>query len=129
MGAGGMSSTRVGWATIALVVMAALMAESEACPFTAIFNFGDSNSDTGGLVAAFPSLARPNGETTFNEPAGRFSDGRLIIDFIGTFPTIGFRFSPKSFQANDQYQQIAHEVHTVERTNSLFAIASSCLRG
>mgnify|MGYP000002201988 CR=1 FL=1 len=53
------------------------------CPFTAIFNFGDSNSDTGGFVAAFPSLSRPNGETTFNEPAGRFSDGRLIIDFIG----------------------------------------------
>ena len=58
--------------------------ECAACPFTAIFNFGDSNSDTGGLVAAFPSLSRPNGETTFNEPAGRFSDGRLIVDFIGT---------------------------------------------
>lgn len=56
----------------------------EECEFSAIFNFGDSNSDTGGLAAAFPStLYKPYGETFFHDPAGRFSDGRLIIDFIG----------------------------------------------
>ncbi|GMN51782.1 hypothetical protein TIFTF001_020942 [Ficus carica] len=53
------------------------------CDFPAIFNFGDSNSDTGGLASAFPAyLFPPYGETYFHEPAGRFSDGRLIIDFI-----------------------------------------------
>ncbi|XP_062097943.1 GDSL esterase/lipase ENOD8-like [Humulus lupulus] len=53
------------------------------CDFPAIFNFGDSNSDTGGLAAGFPTaLSPPYGETFFGEPAGRFSDGRLIIDFI-----------------------------------------------
>ena len=59
---------------------------SEECDFPAIFNFGDSNSDTGGLASAFPAfLVPPYGETYFREPAGRFSDGRLIIDFIGEY--------------------------------------------
>ncbi|XP_008804229.1 GDSL esterase/lipase ACHE-like isoform X1 [Phoenix dactylifera] len=52
------------------------------CDFPAIFNFGDSNSDTGGLSAAFGPAPPPNGETFFGMPAGRYSDGRLIIDFI-----------------------------------------------
>lgn len=54
------------------------------CSFPAIFNFGDSNSDTGGLSAAFGQAPYPNGETYFHVPSGRFSDGRLVIDFIGT---------------------------------------------
>ncbi|MBA0679571.1 hypothetical protein Goari_011332, partial [Gossypium aridum] len=51
--------------------------------YPAVFNFGDSNSDTGGLVAgkAFP-MTQFNGETYFHEPSGRFCDGRLIIDFL-----------------------------------------------
>ncbi|RVW54900.1 GDSL esterase/lipase [Vitis vinifera] len=51
--------------------------------YPAVFNFGDSNSDTGGLAAgvAFP-VGAPNGETYFNKPSGRFCDGRLIIDFL-----------------------------------------------
>ncbi|XP_065010150.1 GDSL esterase/lipase At3g26430-like isoform X1 [Musa acuminata AAA Group] len=51
------------------------------CHFPAIFNFGDSNSDTGGLSAAFGPVPSPYGETFFKMPAGRYSDGRLIIDF------------------------------------------------
>ncbi|XP_059631811.1 esterase-like [Cornus florida] len=56
----------------------------QSCDFPAIFNFGDSNSDTGGLAAAFNWTNPPYGETFFHMPAGRFSDGRLIIDFIAT---------------------------------------------
>ncbi|GAB4840474.1 hypothetical protein Ancab_021243 [Ancistrocladus abbreviatus] len=52
------------------------------CKFPALFNFGDSNSDTGGLSAAFGQAPPPNGETFFHSPAGRYSDGRLLIDFI-----------------------------------------------
>ena len=55
------------------------------CTFPAIFNFGDSNSDTGGLSASLITLKPPNGETYFHKPAGRFSDGRLIIDFMGMY--------------------------------------------
>ncbi|PKA66167.1 GDSL esterase/lipase [Apostasia shenzhenica] len=54
----------------------------DPCDFPAIFNFGDSNSDTGGLSAAFGPSPPPNGETFFGRPAGRYSDGRLIVDFI-----------------------------------------------
>ncbi|KAK9167229.1 hypothetical protein Scep_002420 [Stephania cephalantha] len=52
------------------------------CDFPAIFNFGDSNSDTGGLSAAFTPPPPPYGDTFFKRPSGRFSDGRLTIDFI-----------------------------------------------
>lgn len=48
-----------------------------------IFNFGDSNSDTGGLVAGlgFP-VNLPNGRSFFRRSTGRLCDGRLIIDFL-----------------------------------------------
>ncbi|KAF3455370.1 hypothetical protein FNV43_RR05821 [Rhamnella rubrinervis] len=48
-----------------------------------IFNFGDSNSDTGGLLAGlgFP-VNYPNGRTFFRRSTGRLSDGRLLIDFL-----------------------------------------------
>ncbi|XP_068321083.1 esterase-like [Pyrus communis] len=54
----------------------------EDCEFPAIFNFGDSNSDTGGLASSLLEPPPPYGETFFRRPAGRFSDGRLIIDFL-----------------------------------------------
>ncbi|XAR49089.1 Alpha-L-fucosidase [Bertholletia excelsa] len=51
--------------------------------YPAVFNFGDSNSDTGGLVAGKAEpLPPPNGQTYFKKPSGRFCDGRLIIDFL-----------------------------------------------
>jgi hypothetical protein len=50
-----------------------------------MFNFGDSNSDTGGLAAgAGFRLHRPFGRRFFGRPSGRFSDGRLYIDFLCT---------------------------------------------
>ena len=55
------------------------------CNFPAIFNFGDSNSDTGGLSASLIIRPPPYGETYFHKPAGRASDGRLMIDFMGMY--------------------------------------------
>ncbi|XP_051144969.1 GDSL esterase/lipase At1g09390-like [Andrographis paniculata] len=48
-----------------------------------IFNFGDSNSDTGGSASGlgFP-FKLPFGRSFFGRPAGRFCDGRLVIDFL-----------------------------------------------
>lgn len=66
----------------------------QPCDFRAIFNFGDSNSDTGCMAAAFYPEVSPYGETFFHQPVGRASDGRLIIDFIGSlfsFKSICFR--------------------------------------
>ncbi|XP_043695960.1 GDSL esterase/lipase At3g26430-like [Telopea speciosissima] len=58
------------------------MALNTSCNFPAIFNFGDSNTDTGADSAAFSLITQPNGETFFHMPAGRPSDGRLTIDFM-----------------------------------------------
>ncbi|KAL6135836.1 hypothetical protein ACLB2K_068061 [Fragaria x ananassa] len=53
-----------------------------SCYFPAIYNFGDSNSDTGGISAAFEPIQAPYGQGFFGKPAGRDSDGRLMIDFF-----------------------------------------------
>jgi hypothetical protein len=66
-----------------VIVPSCSATEAKKCSFPAIFNFGDSNSDTGGLSAAFGQVPPPNGITFFHTPAGRYSDGRLIIDFLG----------------------------------------------
>ncbi|XVE73493.1 hypothetical protein DITRI_Ditri11bG0122300 [Diplodiscus trichospermus] len=48
-----------------------------------IFNFGDSNSDTGGIADGLGlNVPPPNGRTYFHQPVGRLSDGRLMIDFL-----------------------------------------------
>ncbi|KAJ7974676.1 GDSL esterase/lipase family [Quillaja saponaria] len=56
--------------------------ESNICYFPAIYNFGDSGSDTGSGSAAFGLSPLPYGETFFHKPAGRACDGRLVIDFL-----------------------------------------------
>ncbi|CAK9314929.1 unnamed protein product [Citrullus colocynthis] len=52
--------------------------------YPAAFNFGDSNSDTGELVAGKGfSLDLPYGQNYFNtSSSGRFCNGRLIVDFL-----------------------------------------------
>lgn len=48
-----------------------------------IFNFGDSNSDTGGYPAAHGiRFGFPDGRTFFHQPSDRLCDGRLILDFL-----------------------------------------------
>ncbi|XVF63213.1 hypothetical protein PTKIN_Ptkin09bG0069800 [Pterospermum kingtungense] len=54
----------------------------QRCWFPAVYNFGDSNSDTGACNAALSEIPSPYGQTFFKQPSGRASDGRLIIDFI-----------------------------------------------
>ncbi|KAL0461723.1 UNVERIFIED_CONTAM: GDSL esterase/lipase [Sesamum latifolium] len=64
-----------------------------ACTYSTMYNFGDSNSDTGGIAAAFYPPASPSGETYFGRPVGRASDGRLIVDFIGSNYQNGANFA------------------------------------
>ncbi|XP_021890349.1 GDSL esterase/lipase At5g14450 [Carica papaya] len=75
------SAFLVGW-VLFFWVISARSAALPPCQFAAIYNFGDSNSDTGGISAAFEPIRAPYGEAFFHKPAGRDSDGRLIIDFI-----------------------------------------------
>ncbi|KAF2308535.1 hypothetical protein GH714_010402 [Hevea brasiliensis] len=55
------------------------------CAFPAIYSFGDSTADTGGMSAAFGPVPPPHGQTFFKKPSGRLSDGRLIIDFMAEY--------------------------------------------
>ena len=76
-----------------LLIATSNLVESK-CAFEAIFNFGDSNTDTGGFYAAFPSQGSPYGMTYFKKPVGRPTDGRVIVDFLGI---LSFTFSDESF--------------------------------
>uniref|UniRef100_R7W5N3 GDSL esterase/lipase LIP-4 n=1 Tax=Aegilops tauschii TaxID=37682 RepID=R7W5N3_AEGTA len=58
-----------------------------------VFNFGDSNSDTGGMAAAKGwHIAPPEGRAFFHHPTGRFCDGRLVIDFLYNIIVHNFRY-------------------------------------
>ncbi|KAK6137663.1 hypothetical protein DH2020_028589 [Rehmannia glutinosa] len=64
---------------ISLPIVVSLCSRNRAV----IFNFGDSNSDTGGLTAGLGLEAGyPYGRAFFRRPTGRASDGRLVIDFL-----------------------------------------------
>jgi len=59
-----------------------------AC-YSSLFSFGDSLADTGNLnfISSPQSpncLLPPYGQTYFHHPTGRCSNGRLILDFLGT---------------------------------------------
>lgn len=69
--------------TTSMLTTSCCLGKDSKCEFKAIFNFGDSNSDTGGFWAAFPAQSGPFGMTYFNKPTGRATDGRLILDFLG----------------------------------------------
>lgn len=71
--------------------MAVLLVGTEpaAACYPRVFSFGDSLADTGnygflyGNNSGEPALRPPYGETFFHRATGRFSNGRLILDFIG----------------------------------------------
>lgn len=65
--------------------------------YSAIYSFGDSLADTGNLLISGaqqfgPISELPYGQTYFNKPTGRCSNGRLIVDFIAQ--AYGFQFLP-----------------------------------
>lgn len=50
-----------------------------------VFVFGDSYADTGNLpISVSRSWKRPYGTTFPGQPTGRFSDGRVLTDYLGT---------------------------------------------
>jgi len=58
----------------------------EGSCFEAIYQFGDSLADTGNavrIVSRSECGLPPYGQTFFDHPTGRCSDGLLMIDFFG----------------------------------------------
>ncbi|XVF57955.1 hypothetical protein PTKIN_Ptkin07bG0023800 [Pterospermum kingtungense] len=86
------------------------------CNFKALYNFGDSNSDTGGGSAAFWPAGPPSGTTFFGRPVGRGSDGRLMIDFIAEH--LGFPYLSPYLDS----------IGTSYRYGANFAIGGSTIR-
>ncbi|KAJ8541901.1 hypothetical protein K7X08_016767 [Anisodus acutangulus] len=70
------------WSIVVWFLLASSNLVESKCAYEAIFNFGDSNTDTGGFYAAFPSQGSPYGMTFFKRPVGRPTDGRVITDFL-----------------------------------------------
>ncbi|XP_074576638.1 GDSL esterase/lipase At5g45910-like [Curcuma longa] len=73
--------------------------------FDAIFQFGDSLSDTGNFLIAnadsSPNMGHPPyGITFFGHPTGRLSDGRIIVDFIAE--AFGLPLLPPFLSRDDQ---------------------------
>ncbi|KAF9588927.1 hypothetical protein IFM89_017606 [Coptis chinensis] len=63
--------------------------EPQRCKYDGIFQFGDSISDTGNQILEpagprSPCAHNPYGQKLIGEPTGRCSNGRLMIDFIGS---------------------------------------------
>ncbi|XP_022998966.1 acetylajmalan esterase-like [Cucurbita maxima] len=57
----------------------------KTCMFDAIYQLGDSISDTGNLIRQNPNTPfshLPYGETLFNKSTGRCSNGLLMIDYF-----------------------------------------------
>ncbi|XBI64806.1 hypothetical protein VPH35_044834 [Triticum aestivum] len=74
----------------AAVLLAVAVVHARGAPCVPrVFSFGDSLADTGNFPFLYgndsrePALRTPYGETFFRRATGRFSDGRLIVDFIG----------------------------------------------
>ncbi|KAJ0788526.1 putative alpha-L-fucosidase [Helianthus annuus] len=135
---------------ISLLLLLPQSTESLCTTKPLIFNFGDSNSDTGGLVAGLGySVASPYGRTFFGRSTGRLSDGRLIIDFLcqsvqssflppymeslgskfsngANFAVVGSSTLPKfiPFALNVQVMQF---LHFKSRSNDLLASGSKAM--
>ena len=66
--------------------MISTLSLSEKPRFEAIYQFGDSISDTGNIIRenVHDKCGKlPYGQTFFHHPTGRCSDGLLMIDFFG----------------------------------------------
>ncbi len=81
------------------VIQVAASAALPNCSYPGVYAFGDSLSDTGNSIAAFPekfALAEldPNGILFPQHPADRFTDGKLLLDFLGKcLQLLGYTFS------------------------------------
>lgn len=68
---------------MALVVAEGLVSGHHDNGSVKLFVFGDSYADTGNWEKFAASWKEPYGFTFPGKPAGRFSDGRVLTDYIG----------------------------------------------
>ncbi|GAB2221307.1 hypothetical protein Droror1_Dr00012482 [Drosera rotundifolia] len=82
--------SRKGAVFVILVITMITQSSASSLPFTKMFAFGDSYTDTGNtgpsnVPSVFDYASRlPYGMTFFHRPTNRYSDGRLVIDFVAS---------------------------------------------
>ncbi|GKC90290.1 GDSL esterase/lipase [Tanacetum coccineum] len=75
-------------ATVVILLLITLTTAATPASFKKIYAFGDSYTDTGNTASgtgpnAFIHVSNlPYGRTFFHHPTNRYSDGRLVIDFV-----------------------------------------------
>ncbi|PWZ17611.1 GDSL esterase/lipase [Zea mays] len=105
------SGRRMAAALVALAWALAAVAVAAAQKYNAIFNFGDSITDTGNLCSSGrPSQITftqpPYGETYFGTPTCRCCDGRVIPDFLCS--KFGLPFLPPSKSTTADFKEGAN---------------------
>ncbi|XBH72726.1 hypothetical protein VPH35_099958 [Triticum aestivum] len=75
--------------TVTVVSVAAATPSSPGRPFRTLYAFGDSLTDTGNTHSttgpySFGVSHPPYGATFFHRPTNRYSDGRLVVEFLAT---------------------------------------------
>ncbi|GJN29593.1 hypothetical protein PR202_gb17832 [Eleusine coracana subsp. coracana] len=98
-------------ALLVAALCASLALASAAQKYNAIFNFGDSITDTGNLCTnGKPSQITftqpPYGETYFGMPTCRCCDGRVIVDFLSS--KFGLPFLPPSKSTTADFKKGAN---------------------
>jgi len=98
-------------AALAVLLCASWAAAAAAQKYNAIFNFGDSITDTGNLCTnGKPSQITftqpPYGETYFGTPTCRCCDGRVIVDFLSS--KFGLPFLPPSKSTSADFKKGAN---------------------
>ncbi|PIA38411.1 hypothetical protein AQUCO_02800249v1 [Aquilegia coerulea] len=91
---------------ISFIYLFLSLVESIDFKYPAVFNFVDSNSDTGELTAGLGiRLESPNGQSYFRKPSGRFCDGRLLVDFLKgcNFAAAGSTILPATASSVSQF--------------------------
>lgn len=65
-----------------------------------MFVFGDSYADTGNQNKSMPSWRAPYGTSFPGHPSGRYSDGRVLTDFVASYFNLT---SPVSYELRNYY--------------------------
>ena len=87
-------NVRMRWSYVLVLLVMSLCCNAPVveslpnCSYPALYNFGDSLSDVGNAIAAFPTQFKhaemaPNGYQFPMHGADRLSDGKLFVDFMG----------------------------------------------
>ncbi|OIT00637.1 PREDICTED: GDSL esterase/lipase At1g28590-like [Nicotiana attenuata] len=81
---------------ITLAFFSSPSAAQTKCNIKSVYQFGDSLADAGNVIRTpganiiFRANRAPYGQTFFKRPTGRFSDGRIIIDYISSALKLSF---------------------------------------